>query len=83
MLPGIELCEHPAWGLYIKDELAIECNVGEDDPVMHIMLHVRGGGDAIATIARFVVPLGWSALDCSTSEFIDFDDPSSTAWGPS
>lgn len=44
------------------------------------MLHVRGGGDAISAIASFARPLGWAALDCSTSEFLELDNPSQAGW---
>jgi hypothetical protein len=45
-----------------------------------MMLHVRGRGDAIATIARLAKPLGWLVLDCSTTEFLDLDNPSQAGW---
>lgn len=70
----------PAWGLYSGDGFSIEFSVGREDPVQSIMLHVRGGGDAIKDIMKVVVPSGWAALDCSTSEFLDPDDPSDAGW---
>jgi len=79
LLPGVDWSD-PAWGLYGEDGFSIEFNVGKDDPIAHMMLHVRGGGDAIAAITRFAKPLGWSALDCSSSEFLDFDKPSQAGW---
>ncbi len=45
-----------------------------------MMLHVRGGGDAISAITKFAQPQGWSALDCSTGEFLDFENPSQAGW---
>lgn len=68
------------WGLYRGDGYSIEFNVGEEDPIQDMMLHVRGGGDAIADIMKFVVPNGWAALDCSTSEFLDPANPSDEGW---
>ena len=78
-LPGIDWSD-PTWGILEGDGFSIEFNVGSGDPVENMMLHVRGGGDAIATIIKFVRPMGWSALDCSTSEFLDLDNPSQSGW---
>lgn len=79
LLAGVDWSD-PTWGVYGENGFSIEFNVGEADPLSHIMLHVRGGGDAIAAIARFARPLGWCALDCSTSEFLDFENPSQAGW---
>jgi hypothetical protein len=78
-LPGIDWSD-PAWGIFRGDGFSIEFNVLEDDPIQSIMLHVRGGGDAISAIMSFVRPLGWSALDCSTGEFLDPNNPSQEGW---
>lgn len=78
-LPGIDWSEK-RWGHFQGEGHHIEFNVGHDDPVQTIMLHVHGGGDVIAAIVQFARPLGWSALDCSTSEFLDLDNPSQAGW---
>lgn len=70
----------PAWGIYESGELSIEFNMGEEDPVTDIMLHVRGGGDAIAAMLGFAQPNNWSLFDCSTSEFLDPENPSAEGW---
>ena len=70
----------PTWGLYGGDGFSIEFNVGKDDPIQNMMLHVRGGGDAISDILKIVAPNGWSALDCSTSDFLDPAAPSDAGW---
>ncbi len=59
---------------------SLEFNIGKDDPVETIMLHVRGGGDAIAAMLKFCQPNNWSLFDCSTSEFIDPENPSQEGW---
>ncbi|MGE3808440.1 MAG: hypothetical protein AB7K24_27570 [Gemmataceae bacterium] len=79
LLAGVDWSD-PTWGLYAEHGFSIEFNVGKNDPIANMMLHVRGGGDAIAAIARFAKPLGWTALDCSTSEFLDLDNPSQAGW---
>jgi hypothetical protein len=72
--------DDPTWGIFDGDGFSIEFNVGDDDPIDNMMLHVRGGGNAIAAIMSFVSPLGWSALDCSTGEFLDPAAPSEEGW---
>lgn len=79
LLPGIDWSD-PTWGIYEGDGFSIEFNVGKKDPIGSMMLHVRGGGDAIAAIVAVARPLGWSALDCSTSDFIDLDSSSRAGW---
>lgn len=79
LLPGVDWTD-PAWGLYGGDGFTIEFNIDADGPIEHMMLHVRGGGDPISAIARLARPSGWAALDCSTSEFLDFDHPSQEGW---
>lgn len=79
LLPGIDWSD-TAWGMYASNGFSIEFNVGGDDPICHMMLHVRGGGDAISTITAFARLQGWSALDCSTGEFLDLENPSQAGW---
>jgi len=74
-LPGFDWSD-PTWGIYDGDEFLIEFNTGEEDPINSIMLHVRGGSDAIAAILRFANPNKWSLLDFSTGEFLDPENPS-------
>lgn len=79
ILAGIDWSD-PTSGIFEGDGFSIEFNVGEDDPIQSIMLHVRGAGDAIAAIMSFVRPSGWSAMDCSTGEFLDPNNPSPEGW---
>lgn len=79
VLAGVDWSDH-TWGLYGGDGFSIEFNVGKEDPIQNMMLHVRGGGEAIPDIMRLVVANGWVALDCSTSEFLDPTAPSDEGW---
>ncbi len=79
IVPDIDWTD-PAWGIYEGDGFSIEFNVGTEDPIDTMMLHARGSGDAIKAIVNFARPLGWSALDCSTDEFLDLDRPSHDGW---
>lgn len=78
-LPGVDWSD-PTWGIYEGETFSIEFNIGKDDPLESIMLHVRGGGAAIPAMMAFAKPLGWSLLDCSTSEYLDPENPSSEGW---
>ena len=78
-LEGVDWSD-PAWGLFEGDGFSFEFNMGNKDPVDSIMLHVRGGGDPIAAMLQFSQPNKWSLFDCSTSEFLDPDNPSHEAW---
>ncbi|MGI5170402.1 hypothetical protein ACQEU3_39235 [Spirillospora sp. CA-253888] len=50
---------------------SIELNIGNDDPLESVMLHVRGGGDdVLAVVLRIAQSLGCRALDISTGEFL-------------
>jgi hypothetical protein len=68
------------WGIYEGDGYSIEFNMGTADAIDTIMLHVRGGGNAIAALLQFAQPNNWSLFDCSTSEFLDPENPSSEGW---
>jgi hypothetical protein len=71
----------PAWGRLVGATWSIELNIGSDDPVDSIMLHVRGGGDeALAVIARIVASVGGRALDISTGEFLTGDPTQAGGW---
>lgn len=78
-LPGIDWSE-PTWGVYEGDGFTIEFNMGDEDPVPMIMLHVRGGGDPISAMLALANPHGWSLLDASTSQLIDPENPSAEGW---
>lgn len=78
-LPGVDWSD-PTWGMYLGNGFTFEFSAGSDDPIMAIMVHVRGGGDPIPELLRVAVPNQWSLFDCSTSEFIDPNDPSQEGW---
>lgn len=78
-LPEIDWTD-PTWGIYTGDTFTIEFNPGTDDPIESMMLHVRGRGDALSTIARFASPNRWSLLDCTTGKLLDQENPSDQGW---
>ena len=60
----------PAWGQWRGREGSIEFNVGEDDDVESVMLHVRAADEVVARIVALVTAHGWRALDTTTTEFL-------------
>lgn len=79
LLPSVDWTD-PTWGIYGGDGFSIEFNVGKEDPITNMMLHVRGSGDAISTIMGFICLLGWWAFDCTTSEYLNPQNPSQAGW---
>lgn len=78
--PDLDLAD-PAWGQMVGPTWSIEFNIGSDDPVDSIMLHVRGGGDdVLAVVARIVAATGGRALDISTGEFLTGDATQTAGW---
>ena len=57
----------------------MELNIGAQDPIERIMLHIRGGGDPVTTALRLTRLLGCRALDFSTGEFLT-DDVDGGSW---
>lgn len=79
-LPGVEWSS-PYWGNYAGGELEFELIISEDEePVEALTVSIHGRGDAIQTLLQFSKPNGWSLFDCSTSEFIDPENPSYEGW---
>lgn len=68
--PDLDLND-PTWGNLEDPDWSIEFNIGREDPVESIMLHVRGGGDVVEVIRRAARALGCRALDGSSGEFIE------------
>jgi hypothetical protein len=74
-LPDVDWSD-PGWGLYGGKGFTFEFSI-TGDPVRHIMVYVRGSGDAVADLLRFATPNGWYLLDWSSGRLIDHQNPSS------
>jgi len=72
--------QDPTRGAYLGDGFSFEIDIGDSDPVRDICVHVRGGGDPVADLRRFVVPNGWYMADWSTGDLIDPNEPPPASW---
>jgi hypothetical protein len=63
----------PTWGRIDGHDHSIELNVGEEDPVVAVMLHVRGGDSVLGLIHELALALDVLPLDCSSGELLDFE----------
>jgi len=53
----------PAWGTLDADSFSVEFNIGDEDPVQCLALHVRGDDAAAAFVSDLLSHLGYRALD--------------------
>lgn len=75
VLPGTVFSD-PAWGVLDEADYSIEFNMGNDEEVGSIMLHIRGGDAAAAAVDKLLAHLCRRALDTGTGEFFHFDGQS-------
>ncbi|SIT38796.1 conserved hypothetical protein [Paraburkholderia piptadeniae] len=61
----------PVWGIYDSEFGSIEFNVGKDDLVPSLALHVRASNAIVGGILRLCERLGCQAIDISDSSFLD------------
>lgn len=77
--PGVDLSD-PTWGIYDGDGFSIEFNIGNEEPIESVMLHVRGEDDPVPSLVKFALANDWSLFDLSTGEFMDLENPSRESW---
>jgi hypothetical protein len=61
----------PVWGVYDCEFGSIEFNVGKDDPVQGLALHVRASAPIVGGILQLCERLGCQAIDLTDSSFLD------------
>lgn len=71
-LPGVVWTD-PMYGRFEGPDFSIEFEIGAEKPITHIMLSVRGSGNAFAALKSFAKPNKWSLYDCSESTFLDLE----------
>ncbi|MFD5097374.1 hypothetical protein [Streptomyces albidochromogenes] len=69
-VPDVDLSD-PEWGEIANPTWSIELNIGSEDPVESLMLHIRGSGDDVLTpVLRLAEALRCKALDCAEGGLI-------------
>jgi hypothetical protein len=64
------------WARIRTEDFSIELNIGNNDPIEALMLHIYGKENSIEVISRICQRTGWRAYDTSNDGFIDFDQKS-------
>lgn len=57
----------PGWGNLRGPGYAIEINLGDDEPVSVVALHVRGTDEAVGAVAALLDRLGLRAIDTGSA----------------
>ena len=78
-LPGVDWSD-PTWGIYDGGQFSFEFNIGRDEPNDGFMVHVRGGGDALAPLLGLAERWGWYLLDCSQGEWLHHSAEAEAGW---
>ncbi|MCT7351173.1 hypothetical protein N4P33_03180 [Streptomyces sp. 15-116A] len=77
-VPEVDLTD-PAWGELTGPGWSMELNIGTDDPVVTLMLHIRGGGDdVLVPVFRFAEALDCRVLDLAKGDLATPED--TTGW---
>lgn len=70
----------PRWGELRGPGWSVELNLGDEDPVDTVMLHVRGAGDDVLdAVFRLADALNCRVLDCSSMELVT-PDTATAGW---
>ncbi|ADD45989.1 hypothetical protein [Stackebrandtia nassauensis] len=68
----------PTWGQLNGEDWSMEFNIGSDDPVDSVMLHIRGGGDDMENVMFGVAgALNCQVIDCSGGDVLTPENGSS------
>ncbi|WP_432089655.1 hypothetical protein [Streptomyces sp. bgisy095] len=69
-VPDADLSD-PAWGEIFSPTWSIELNIGSEEPVDSVMLHIRGSADDVLTpVLRLAEALQCKAFDCVEGDLI-------------
>ena len=75
VFPSVDFSD-PAWGILDGKDFSIEFNIGKEEQIGSMMLHVRGSEASLAAIQQICQALDCRAIDMSEGDFIDFNaDP--------
>lgn len=65
-----------SWGIFDSEFGSIGFNIGPDDPISDMMLHVRASNEIVIPIILMCKKHSWSAIDCGSGDFLEqLEDP--------
>lgn len=70
VFPGTDWSD-PAWGIFDGEYGSVEFNLGRDDSVRSLALHVRASNAIVGGIPQLCERLGCQAIDLSDNSFLD------------
>lgn len=79
LLPDLDFSDRD-WGMLSTEDFSIEFNIGNEETVDNLMLHIQGGGDPLGVIKAICDATNWGALDTQNTQFIDTDNISKESW---
>ncbi len=80
--PGTDWTD-PVWGIFDAPYGSVEFNIGKEEPVASIGLHIRASSEIIDHILHLCAAQKWQAIDLSDGSFLEqVDQPSKNlvAW---
>lgn len=60
------------FGVLREEDYVIEVDLGPDDPVGRVLLHVVGSNASLGVVSNMAGVLGGTAVDCETERAVDF-----------
>lgn len=72
VLPEVDWSE-PGWGIYERDGVYLEFNLGDGEPVEDLMIQVRGGGNPGAVLLALAKATDWSFFDLTRGKYLKAD----------
>lgn len=79
LIPDLDFSDRD-WGMLSTEYFSIEFNIGREEIVDSLMLHIRGGGDPLVIIKAICDETNWGALDTQNTQFIETDNISKDSW---
>ncbi|MFS2034682.1 hypothetical protein ACEN8I_11715 [Polaromonas sp. CT11-55] len=70
VFPGTSWSD-PHWGIYDSEFGSIEFNIGKEEPVEGLALHVRASDAIVGGILQLCGLMGCQAIDMTDSSFLD------------
>ena len=65
---------------YYRAADRVRVNIGGEEPCNGFMIHVRGGGDAVASLLCLAERWVWYLLDCSQGEWLHHCSDADAGW---